>query len=467
MKYYDLLNDWVSRSWIRFGLILSTPRSASTALEFAFVNHEEVDLGILDPWDRYSFTPTSHKNADTPYEYILQQIVRAANSESLDTLGIAFANGLQPPMTIIIKEMTHQLSGPEHGDDYGRRNFLGFLRLIQWPVIVNVRNPLLQIESRLLRVCHHLTREFDPSLVEYLEQLGFSDWARNPGIQRQCQLLDKWSKKNCSCDGWLRLIDHCQQVQDYASISPILHVAFDLSRNGWDQVSSQLRWLDESGINYLVSDATLFRLDPHSILSQLFSAFGLESHVVRDRFDAPLLSKQIAWGMPEFQGWYGRSQNSSGVQPPIEISPTVGAFPAFMKDYVESSVETYSAIFKNRNLLRPVHQGIVEKTLGVKRSAKSYARLTTSSLLDTSELSQQEFLSNTTKCYRVLRSRNLLDDSEDSLIAADQVPEWYLATVSKLEEADPGFGCIKLPFRLIDPQYSNLFQACFSTRITN
>ena len=107
-------------------LLVSPPRSASTALARSLLNHSQVGPYIHEPCDLYC-----HRSA--PVSSILERLEAGLTTTSL-----------------LIKEMTFQLGTGEVGDC--------FLRNAQGPLVFLIREPALTIESRLRVVLGDLSR---------------------------------------------------------------------------------------------------------------------------------------------------------------------------------------------------------------------------------------------------------------------------------------------------------------------
>ena len=205
----EALQDLLERH--RPFLILSPPRSASTALARALSNHSQIGPYIHEPCDRYR-----HEDAGI-----------GAIVDRLQTGGLEGG--------ALIKEMTFQLRS-------GRLAEV-FLQQVRHPIAVLIRHPRRTLESRLRKVLQGLIRP------ESSTKMSITDVHR---------IRDAVQSKNYSSIGDL-----------------IEEQVFPLEFTGWQDLERQLEICTRNQIPYRVIDAARFRAEPRANLEPLLAAWGL------------------------------------------------------------------------------------------------------------------------------------------------------------------------------------------------
>jgi len=204
-------------------LILSPPRSASTALARCLTNHPDTGPYIHEPFDRMA-----HEGA--PPSSVLARLENGGLEKSS-----------------VLKEMTFQLADDEMGHC--------FLAEVRKPIIVPLRAPLLTIESRLRMVLQDLATlettspldrdristataeasyaELDDLVTESLFPTAFTGWA---ALRQQLAL--------CRRQGWQYVIVESRFLRArphtcLRRLCTALDLEFSPSMLAWQEVENQ------------------------------------------------------------------------------------------------------------------------------------------------------------------------------------------------------------------------------------
>ena len=274
MTSNEVLARWIAERRIQLRLIISTPRSSSTVLEMSLLETESANCGIIDPFDRVSY---ERQPPSVAYDYILSVLLSHNGVDSLHQFERRFPPGAGA--VVIIKEMTHQVCGHEYGPDMGKDVFYQFIDHLPHdvPVLFNMRNPYLQIESRIIRMCEHVTRVHSPSLCAFLQPNGAHD-----DLAHQVSSLDVWARpflhnpEGTPGTPWTLICEQSIQSQDYSLLEPPLSQVLEPDRNGWKQLEMLVKWMDETDRPFILTDSTVFRLRPDDVLQTLGDRLKIE-----------------------------------------------------------------------------------------------------------------------------------------------------------------------------------------------
>lgn len=454
LDYKSIIQELVMNGYLIIHFINANPRSSSTALEVVMMNHPDILCAVQDPFDRVSW-----ENADeqVAYQYIYRQIQDKTGNSSLQKLKNSINK--EKPLQIIVKEMTHQIDN--------EKIFKEFISLTSKTVINLVRNPFLQIESRIKMMLKHIQVNLDLNLLQWLAEnvsmiQDYKGMDHPQTLKHQNYLLDCYAQNSGTFyHSWQKMAEHSIEYGDYSQFNNILKQVLDPERHGWKQLISQLFWQKELGKKSMIIDATTFRLQPYYIAERICSEFDLEftANMLKWKPDDQKIAKHQR-GMPEFNIWYQRVlEQSHGIQPPIEI-PIINQnmFPAYLQQYLQEALNLYIYFYLGnqykQNIILPKNpKNICNQYLGVKRNNITKQKLKFLKKLSLADKAGFLFLGNNEKTYNFLKKHDLLYHS------AVDISKIEFLKKSKLQETeDYGFGVIKLSVKEIDPLYSMLIE---------
>ena len=167
MYYRDLLKELVHGGLAEIRLILSAPRTGATLLETVLGRSQDIDAVVHQPFE------TARQQAmNLAYKTIVDSIPHDVNPAR--------------PHRLLIKDLATWLDI--------QQEFVEFLPMVREPIVVNIRNPLLNTESRIRKVVENLTKkDFRPIrdiLLElYAATQGDSSWETLLARQRSAHEL--------------------------------------------------------------------------------------------------------------------------------------------------------------------------------------------------------------------------------------------------------------------------------------
>jgi len=274
---------------------------------------------VHEPFDNVGH---SGANVDEAYRIIFESIDGEALEQSAES------------MTICVKEMTFQIGKGKY--------FTDFMRMVEGPVIVLVRNPLLTIESRIRRVLEGLDDEIAkaagyPSLDAFVQK--------------------KTGDPNAS---WQAVLEARKEAQDYTIFAELLDARIDNEilfpdwKTGWEMLGDQLAQLQVTGKDYVVMDATEVRMDPETMMQRVCELWNLTYEDKMVHWTPEDLEALQTGQMGQEQAhWYKRLRKCRGFEAPAECPPGLDAFPErFQRHILEVALPAYLRALRDSRRVR-------------------------------------------------------------------------------------------------------------------
>lgn len=120
---------------------------------------------------------------------------------------------------------------------------------------------------------------------------------------------------------------------------------FPLVETGWDLLVSQLQYIQDRKIPYMIIDATDFRNSPEIIFPQVFSRLGLPFSPTMLEWE-PTREVDIDNLAGIHRHLYRRALLSSGIQPATEVIPDFNSFPVEggFREHIHHAMKIYENI---------------------------------------------------------------------------------------------------------------------------
>ena len=469
--YYKQLKSMVDAGTLDIKLILSPPRTGSTLMESSFSQNPLIDAQAHEP-----FIVSRKGDVEAGYKTIYDIVFSISNS---------FPKQKQ----VVVKEMTQWLF---INNEYER-----FLTLIKSPIVVLVRNPLLNTESRIKKILETLGLREKQAIQEtllnyYAQSKGEKNWkmflnryehvpdrkiddeaikiyrkienlkdspeqAESEVFPLQRWLLDyyailkghKWWKVmlNKECD-------NC----DYKQFEEILldERIYGVERTGWKATFEIVQYLEKNGKQLIIVDSSDYRLDPKTIVS-----------ILCKKWNIPFSEKMIHWGekgLGLYTGqtkshqsiWYDRLQQSKNIEPPTEIVPTIEDFPDFIVGrLINIDFPAYLSMINSPLRIKPKEQ-IFDEKIRVPVKRKIYKRLKDLGLLsEDMDLKNRE--EDDQEIFDILSQKGVLNYPSEEFIS---LREAYLkgeATINlTIQNIDPVFAYLSNPKVLDDLEFRRI-----------
>jgi len=165
--FYNKLRYLVEKDQASIYLILSPPRTSSTLLETVISQNQDIHATYHEPFVELGYYGQSSEDG---YKKIV---------------GLIESQGHQK-VNVLIKEMSHWLNvNNEH-----KR----FLPLVNDPVVLLIRNPLLSMESRIRKVLQTWSMRAKPTLISWLKSILQYEGPEENTLEIQLRLLDEYSQ---------------------------------------------------------------------------------------------------------------------------------------------------------------------------------------------------------------------------------------------------------------------------------
>jgi len=298
---YLKLKGLVEQRQVNIRLILSPPRTSSTLMEAVLVQFEDGQQSCHEPFVKLGYYGG---DAEDGYRRILSKVGNSPKDGSVN---------------ILVKEMSHWLSV---NSEYER-----LLPLVNDPVLVLIRNPLLSMESRIRKVLQVWQMRERPMLTEWLrENLGKE--AGGEDLDEQRDLLDEFAL-SVNERNWESLLEKKFAEQDYRVFGELLAIEslFPSSSSGWEGLQDEVNYLKQTARDFIVIDSTEFRLAPQFYYQEIARKWNVRGNhqVIRgiDQIDR----LEIRMHKPHYRLWYDTLLKNREVRPPTETVTHLGMFP--------------------------------------------------------------------------------------------------------------------------------------------
>ena len=443
-EYFAEFKKLIETNAIEVKLILSPPRTGSTLMESSFAQNVMIDLQIHEPFidQRKSVSTEAYKKI----------VLASEEAESSP----------DHPTQFLIKEMAHWLMlNGEHQR---------FLSLIEKPVIVLIRNPLLSTESRIKKVLETLyLREkgavHETLLSYYSRKSDGKNWNEVMAIYTSEQsipeneeiselnkelyetltsqrlLLDYYALTK-GYGSWAEMIQLAFDNRDYGSFEEILtdERIFSMEDGGWEATEKLVAYMNANAKQSVIVDSSDFRLEPEQIVPRLCEVW-----------DVPFSEGMISWGSnskklstdqtrPHQTIWYDRLQNSTGIEPPNEFCPIPSDFPASIAEHLLAvDLPIYARLLANTSRIASGND-VTRQEVVVPVNKRSYKRLRDMGLLpDSMSLTERE--EGDIEVLDTLDKQGALSGEESQNLITGDLPKISL----KIQDIDPIYAYLSDP----------------------
>jgi len=455
-EYFAGVQKLIESGALEIELILSPPRTGSTLMESSFAQNPSIDRQIHEPF-------IDQRKTDDTGAY---KKIAFASQESESTP--------ENPKSFLIKEMSHWLV--LHGE-YER-----LLSLIEKPVVVLIRNPLLSTESRVKKVLETLSLREKGAVHEILldyhkQKSGGKDWSevtaiygednrpqyeeegvedlhngRHKTFTSQRHLLDYYALTK-GYDSWPDMIQLAFDNRDYRSFEEILgdERIFSMKDGGWEDTQKIVSYMDANAKPSIIVDSSDFRLEPELLVPALC-----------DAWEIPFSPEMITWGTTrknlateQTQDhqviWYDRLKNSSGIEPPNEFCPIPSDFPDAIAEHILNvDLPVYTALRAHPSRIK-TNSDVAQVRVEVPVNKRSYKRLRDMELLPNNmSLTQRD--EGDEEVLETLTEHGVLHEGATPEPAARSVPSVSLM----IQDIDPIYAYLSNPEILSDPGFRSV-----------
>jgi hypothetical protein len=336
---YNELKDLIKNNKIDLRVIMAPPRTGSTVLENVLSLSQTIDEKVHEPFIDYGY-----RNGNEELGY--QQILNA---------GALYGKNL------LLKEMTHF---------FLKDSFEKFIDLNYRPILFNIRDPMLSIESRLKVVLKSTEMKArlstQKTLANYLaKENGYSCWQEmnnngkkqiigngdilKPDLNLQIKLLNIYAQTKGE-NNWNDMYNNAIINQYYVPFEDLLkydNKRFSQSGHGWESLQEQLNTLNLKNKPNLIIDNSDYRNNPKDYTKIISKFFNIEySDSMLEWNDVNISNNQIR---KQDLIWYESLKKSYKVNPPTESPPNINAFPKFIKEYlINIAIPIYTNAYQKR-----------------------------------------------------------------------------------------------------------------------
>ncbi len=375
ISYYESLKTMATEGQIDIKLIISPPRTGSTLMESSFSMNEAIDAKIHEP-----FIVLRKEKAEVAYKNIYNTVISL--------------NSSQRKKNIIIKEMSHWLTL--------QNEYEQFLTLVKSPIIILIRNPLLNTESKIKKILETLDLREKQSVRKalldyYAHSKKEKDWTtylakfalvpdnkvedeavrlyrrttRSEQLSEfevfplQRWLLDYYAISK-GYKRWKVMLKEACDAGEYKKFEEILKNKdiYDIEGTGWRATARLIDCLENKGHQLLILDSTDYRLSPETIVPLLCK-----------KWEIPFSENMIHWGEKDlglYTGqakshqsiWYDRLQHSKKIELPTEHALPPESFPDFIAHQImENDLPMYVKMMRSASRIKPSSELLLRKKI--------------------------------------------------------------------------------------------------------
>ncbi|MFA6754141.1 MAG: hypothetical protein WCR84_03230 [Candidatus Paceibacterota bacterium] len=307
------LNDFifsVKQKNKKLKTIISIPRSNSTIIELILSSSSSVSKVIHEPFLDFGYY-------DAEVFSVYQKISSIINT------------GNKRRETFLIKEMAHWLIKDNA--------YKVFLKSVDKPVILLIKNPYLSIESKIRKILQGADRKNRPDLAKILSTSMFQQ--KNKNIRDSRDGLNFFAKER-RYNSWAKLVEEeAIQKRNFTMFNLVVKYFVKNSAEdiwGWKNIDEIRKFLDKNEMKYKILEGVDFQLAPEATI------YGL-CKVLNINFDKKMLycsekkfNKLIKQISPHSILWYEKVLSSQEIIKP-NISPlSINKFPSCVQKYLSN-----------------------------------------------------------------------------------------------------------------------------------
>jgi hypothetical protein len=378
-SYYQKLQNLVQEGRLQTYIIIAPPRTNSSVVEHTLGNSPDIDHECHEP-----FLNARHGNFNPDHGY--RQIYESIGGEKFEQSGES--------TTVVIKEMSHWIS---QNEEYKR-----LVELTTRPIVLLIRNPLLAAESRLRRVLTTIDMRHSVDLQHYLlDELaiekGYQNWNKltremkidaytdrlaalpnqedvdqiydAPDIAIQNHLLDQKAHNN-NYVNWREMVKKKLYTEhDYVFFDVILQLnqrRLSFEEDEFRKLEEEKKYFEEQKYQYVIFDTTDLRAEPTKQIQELCHILGIQFSPEMIEWGEKSVDFHTEQTKQSEKMWYSALYSSVCINPPIEISPSLNKFPAFMQEYLKSdNLPIYGELSKSKILKNELRHELNEQEFPV------------------------------------------------------------------------------------------------------
>ncbi|MFW5846837.1 MAG: hypothetical protein ACOCUU_01635 [Nanoarchaeota archaeon] len=317
LKLKKLFNDGKKD----FYFIIAPPRSGSTVLEKVISNSRDISLDLHEPFMEFG---RRRGKLSVAYKNLFEQTNKTSGK-------------------ILIKEMSH--------DILKKRVYKRLINLTDNLIILNIRDPLLCAESRIvsiLKASHislrYSTKKFILNLLQKqlpkdTFKLYQKKFLNRDSIKLNKMLLKLYAQYK-GYKNWQEYIREYIKEKEYREFEDFLMSDNErfMGGFGWKEMSIIYDYLKKKDKRFLILDNTMFRSCPKIYTKKICEKLKLNFSL-----------KMLNWnkGAYNYVGhiWYSSVNNSSYVKPPLEQLPEIDKFPLSVQRYLQKvAIPIYNSL---------------------------------------------------------------------------------------------------------------------------
>lgn len=353
---FDELCRRVDDGRLRIVFVLGLARGGTTALEKFLYENLPFDSQINEP--SLLGPPTDESRAEATFRRVLEHVRRLEDSR-------------RPKYTILIKEVTNKVLP----------SMIPLWAKLSSTWLVVVRNPLLQMESRLKSM---LDRIDSGALLEYGINADFAGLSMVVHDQLMFETPDEPSREELN-SSWRRMWSKCKNDRDFSRLNigalractlhpfcawhecqevmwgaqqqlPLTQFE-DLSyeicdkilewRLGWSPLRRQLELLD---VERLVVDFSSFQMEGGApVMDWLVDRLFVNNETIPVRMSFEACANTADWTSKSWDQWYGspcfaKAAKSHGLDPVSKKPMALSKFPKFLQSHLADALRQWASL---------------------------------------------------------------------------------------------------------------------------
>ncbi len=326
--YYNKLKNLCDSGRLSLILIIAPPRTNSTLVEHVVGNSPDILHECHEP-----FFGAGKQVFDSEEGY--KQIYDSIGGEEFEQSGKL--------TNVAVKEIAHWISINDEYKD--------LVELTSNPVLILIRNPLLSVESRIRKTLLNLEGKADKELLD--------DKARKDGYANWHDLLEK----------------KLYVERDYAYFGETL----EENSNRWAseeaefrELAEQVEYLESKGKPHHVLDTTDLRADPVTIVKELCARMKISYSPEMVDWGTKPVDFHTTQTEESAKVWYDALQDSTKINPPTDVPPTLSMFPSFVQEYLKTyNLPIYTKLSRNKTTPKELRHDLNEREFDISVSSKN------------------------------------------------------------------------------------------------
>lgn len=324
-------------------ILVAVPRSNSTIIEFILGSSTSVSKIIHEPFIDFGYYNAEAFSAHQK----ISAVINTGNNKKEDIF--------------LIKEMAHWLAKDNI--------YKIFLKSIDEPVILLIKNPYLSIESKIKKILQGADRKDRPGLTKLL--LASISQQKNKNIQSSRDGLKFFAQKK-GYNSWAKLVEkEAIQKRNFVIFNPIVKYFVENSTEdiwGWKSIDEIRKFLDKNKVRYKILEGIDFQLAPEATICGLCKVLNINFSRKMLYCSEKKFQKLIEQIQPYSMHWYEKVLSSQEVIKP-DIPPlSIKKFPLCIQTYLSNiALPIYTRLYLSRHRLN-----VLDYSINLKRDRISF-----------------------------------------------------------------------------------------------